>query len=182
VSARAHCDALDGPVVVEAKAALEKGDATPLLKWVRAQDEAEIRSAFAETLAVRKLSPQAKALADRSFFETLVRVHRAGEGFGFTGLKPAGRISPPNLKSDAALANNDIEPFLKMVLEHAGKGVRERFAKAAQARAKQGESVEAGRNYVSAYVEYTHYVEAMVMAVHGKSSHPAPAAAPAHGH
>ena len=33
--ARAHCDTLDGPVVTTAKAALEKGDVTPLLKWVR---------------------------------------------------------------------------------------------------------------------------------------------------
>jgi hypothetical protein len=31
--AGAHCDTLDGPVVMTAKAALEKGDVTPVLKW-----------------------------------------------------------------------------------------------------------------------------------------------------
>jgi len=30
----AHCDTLDGPVVTAAKAALEKGDVTGVLKWV----------------------------------------------------------------------------------------------------------------------------------------------------
>jgi hypothetical protein len=30
-SSSAHCDTMDGPVVTEAKAALEKGDVTPVL-------------------------------------------------------------------------------------------------------------------------------------------------------
>ena len=63
-SARAHCDTLDGPVVVAAKAALEKGDITPVLKWVRKEDEKEIRAQFDKTLAVRKQSKEAKELAD----------------------------------------------------------------------------------------------------------------------
>ena len=52
-NAFAHCDTLDGPVVQTAKMALEKGDVTPLLKWVQADDEKEIRAAFQKTLAVR---------------------------------------------------------------------------------------------------------------------------------
>jgi hypothetical protein len=31
----AHCDTMDGPVVVAAKAALQEGDVTPVLKWVK---------------------------------------------------------------------------------------------------------------------------------------------------
>ena len=84
----AHCDTLDGPVVLDAKAALEKGDVTPVLKWVKKDNEKEIRKVFSHTLAVRKLNPEARELADHYFFETLVRVHRAGEGAPFTGLKP----------------------------------------------------------------------------------------------
>jgi hypothetical protein len=37
----AHCDTLDGPVVATARAALDKGDVAPLLKWVRKDDEKE---------------------------------------------------------------------------------------------------------------------------------------------
>ena len=76
----AHCDALDGPVVKEAQLALEKGDVTPLLKWVTKEQENDIRNAFAQTLSVRTKGKDARELADRFFFETLVRVHRAGEG------------------------------------------------------------------------------------------------------
>jgi len=42
--AKAHCDPLDGPVVKDAKVALEKGDATPVLKWVKVEHEEEVRT------------------------------------------------------------------------------------------------------------------------------------------
>src|SRR5687768_5192543 len=79
-TASAHCDSLDGPVVKAAQQALASRDVRAVLIWVGAGDEAEIRSAFDQTLAVRELDPRARALADRYFFETVVRVHRAGEG------------------------------------------------------------------------------------------------------
>ena len=86
----AHCDSMDGPVVKAAEKALETGNINLVLMWVRPQDEPEIRAAFSKVLEVRQLSPDAQALADYWFFETLVRVHRQGEGEPFTGLKPAG--------------------------------------------------------------------------------------------
>jgi hypothetical protein len=93
--ALAHCDGLDGPVVKAAQRALDTRNSALVLIWVQGKDEPEIRTAFEQTLAVRELSPQAKELADRFSFETLVRVHRAGEGAPFTGLKPAGRDLGP---------------------------------------------------------------------------------------
>ncbi len=71
---------MDGPVVKAAQKALETGNVNLALIWVQKTDEAEIRKAFDQTVTVRKLSPEARALADRYFFETLVRLHRAGEG------------------------------------------------------------------------------------------------------
>jgi len=71
----AHCDTLEGPVVESARKALASGDITPLLKWVAADDEQMIRTAFQKTLEVRKLGTQARDLADMYFFETLVRIH-----------------------------------------------------------------------------------------------------------
>ncbi len=55
---------------------------TGLLKWVRKEDEKEIRTVFAASLAVRVKGKEARELAGRFLFETLVRVHRAGEGAG----------------------------------------------------------------------------------------------------
>jgi hypothetical protein len=94
----AHCDTMDGPVVLAAKTALDHKDVTPVLKWIKKNDEAEIKAAFAKTLAVRTKGPEARELADQFFFETFVRIHRAGEGAPFTGLKPAGTpLAPPPL-------------------------------------------------------------------------------------
>ena len=90
-AAWAHCDGLDGPVVQAARRALESGNANYVLVWVKPGAEAEIKQVFQQALAVRKLGPAAKDLADRHFFETVVLIHRQGEGAGFTGLKPAGR-------------------------------------------------------------------------------------------
>src|SRR5512140_3415200 len=94
----AHCDSVSGPVITTAQAALDKGDVTPILKWVSPEKENEIRAAFKETLKVRALSPEARNLADRYFFETLVRVHREGEGAAYTGIKPAGTAVEPGIE------------------------------------------------------------------------------------
>lgn len=84
----AHCDSVTGPVIMDARSALAKGLVTPALKWVPAEAEQEIRDAFAKTMAARSASPEAREVADRWFFETLVRVHRASEGAPYTGLSP----------------------------------------------------------------------------------------------
>ena len=92
--AQAHCDTLEGPVVQTARAALATGDITPVLKWVRTQDEEQIRLAFDKALSVRKKGDDVQELADLYFFETLVRIHRAGEGAPYTGLKSSDTIDP----------------------------------------------------------------------------------------
>jgi hypothetical protein len=167
-----HCDTLDGPVVADARQALEKGDPAPVLKWVRKEDETEIRDAFAKTLAVRGKGPEAKELADRWFFETLVRVHRAGEGASYTGLKPAGVVEPAVAAADKALEAGSVEDLAKEVAAAAEKGIRERFARAAAKKAHAGHTVEAGREFVEAYIEYVHYVELLHGDVTGAAHHP----------
>lgn len=157
---RAHCDTMDGPVAADARAALEKGDVAPVLKWVQADKEDEIRRAFQKTLVVRTKGPEAKELADMYFLETLVRVHRAGEGAPYTGLKPAGMPPEPGVaESDEALKTGDADPLVKAATEAVAEGIRHRFAKAAEAGKHAGASVEAGRQFVAAYVEFVHYVE-----------------------
>ena len=158
-SAAAHCDSLDGPVVRDARAALEKRDPTPVLKWVTAENESEIRDAFAKTLAVRNLGNDARLLADRYFFETLVRVHRAGEGEPFTGLKPAGRIDPGISAADASLEAGSAERLAKQLAQAIEADISKRFDVALERKKHSGESVAAGRANVAAYVEYVHFVE-----------------------
>jgi len=158
--ASAHCDGMDGPVVKAAQKALLSGDVNYVLVWVQKADEGEIREAFEKTATVRKLSPEAKELADRFFFETLVRVHRAGEGAPYTGLKPAGRdLGPAIPAADRAIETGSVAPLETLLTEAVVSGIRTRFEQVRDARAQAGKDVEAGRLYVRAYVTFIHYVE-----------------------
>jgi hypothetical protein len=159
-AAQAHCDGLDGPVVKAAEKALETGNVNLILIWVQKKDEKEIKEIFQKALAVRKLTPQAKELADLYFFETLVRVHRAGEGAPYTGLKPAGRdLGPAIPATDKALDSGTLEPLLHLLTEAMQTGVREQFKQVMAKKNFDKDDVSAGREYVKGYVEFVHYVE-----------------------
>ncbi len=167
-----HCDTMDGPVVLAAKTALEHKDVTPVLKWVKQNDEAQIKAAFARTLAVRTKGQEARELADQFFFETLVRVHRAGEGAPFTGLKPAGTsLGPAIQEADKALTSGSVDTLLKLVTDEAAAGIRRRFAETQEKQAHAEHNLEAGREFVAAYVEYVHYVEGLHQAVQAATPH-----------
>ena len=173
-TALAHCDALDGPVVVDARAAIEKKDLTPVLKWIGPADEREVRGVFAKTLAVRALSPEAKELADRSFYETVVRLHRAKEGEPYTGLKPAGTDPGPAVRAvDRALEEGSSDALVRLMSDRAAKGIREQFARVLEARRHAGESVEAGRVYTKAYAEFAHSMEELHRAAGAGAEAPA---------
>lgn len=74
-----HCDSLDGPVVAAARHALAAGDVDVVLPYVPADGEDEVRAAFGRVLPLHTAGGEAAAVAQRWFFETVVRVHRAGE-------------------------------------------------------------------------------------------------------
>lgn len=159
-TAFAHCDGLDGPVVKAAQQALTTGNVNLVLIWVQKQDEGEIKSVFQKTLAVRKLSPQAKELADMYFFETLVRLHRASEGAPYTGLKPAGRdLGPAIPAADKAVESGSVKPLLKILTDALGDGVRDRFKEVSSKKKFKQEDLEAGRQYVNSYTAFVEYVE-----------------------
>lgn len=160
LQASAHCDALDGPVVEDARVALDRGDVTGVLKWVEREQEREIRDAFQQALAVRTAGDKAKALADRYFFETLVRVHRAGEGEGFTGLKPAQSVDAGIRDADEALRSGSATALASRLSDEIREGIEQRFAKVRERSKLAESSVPSGRQYVEAYVDYIHYVEA----------------------
>jgi hypothetical protein len=160
--ALAHCDGMDGPVVKAANRALESGEVRLALPWVQPGAEREVREAFEKTMTVRGLSPQAKDLADRYFFETLVRLHRAGEGEPFTGLKPAGRdLGPAIPAADKAIETASATEVLQLLVATTRTGVERRLAGAIKARqaAAGSDDVELARRSVRAYVSFVHYVE-----------------------
>lgn len=175
-----HCDTMDGPVVSAAKAALTTGNANLALVWVQPKDEDEVKRAFRETLEVRKLGSQARALADRNFFETLVRVHRAGEGAPYTGLKAAGTpVDPLVSAADRAVASGKADALLETLVHEVEAVVRARFGEVVRTKRYAPNDLAAGRRHVAAYVRFVHTVEGIggaARAAHPAEGHDAPPA------
>lgn len=170
--ASAHCDGEDGPVIKSAQQALDSGNVNRVLIWVQPGDEAQIKGAFNKALEVRQLNPSAKELADHYFYETLVRVHRAGEGAPYTGIQPAGRdLGPAVVAGDNALVTGSVEPLAKLLTQAVHKSVGGQFKDVIAKQNYKADDVAAGQEYVNAYVKYIHSVERIYAA----------AAQPAHG-
>lgn len=183
-AARAHCDGLDGPVVSAARAALDSGDVVRVLIWVQPADEDAVRRAYAAALRVRQLGPDAQSLADMAFFETVVRLHRAGEGASYTGLAPAGRdLGPAIPAADRALASGNVDEVTALLTHEMQRGMAEQFARVEAAKHYAPNDVSAGRRFVAAYVQYIHYVERLYEAAHTAAvGHYAEGARDVHAH
>ncbi|MGR2738787.1 DUF6448 family protein [Billgrantia sp. Q4P2] len=169
--ALAHCDALDGPVISEARIALNSGDVTPVLKWVPAVDEARISSTFEKVLEVRQNGGSARELADQQFFAELVEIHRASEDAPFTGIKPAGAIDPAVQLADKALDEGEIDTFLARIVEKFEQNARSAFEATLAAKQQAGNDPERGREFVDHYVNYVHYLEDVHKVIAGNSGH-----------
>jgi hypothetical protein len=163
-----HCDSLDGPVVSAARRALDANDADLVVPYVDADGEAEVREAFDRTVKVRALGPEAQELADRWFFETVVRVHRAGEGASFTGLKPSGLdVGPVIPVAERALEDGIASELEAILSEEVRHQVHARLDHAMALKAHAGEGVPEARAYVDAMLGlevWAHHVHQQVLA------------------
>lgn len=163
-----HCDSMDGPVVTAARQALEAADVDMVLPFVHADGEAEVRAAFATVLPVRGLSPGAREVADRLFFETVVRVHRAGEGAPYTGLKPAGlSVGPAIPLAEHAVETgspDEVISFLSAVLRDE---VERRLESVNALKAAKDRSTGDARNFVEAMLDFEVYSNHVFRAMSG---------------
>ena len=157
----AHCDSFDGPVIKEAMEALASNDVNLVSKWIDKADEPEIKALFKKTYELKNGDKEIYAIVEKHFLETLVRLHRATEGVGYDGLKPAGSASPIVVMADNAIETKSVDDLLSKFTAHIEKAVREKFDKVEELTLVKNESVEKGRAYVAAYVDYTHTLEEM---------------------
>jgi hypothetical protein len=168
--------------VAAARKALDTGNVNLVLVWVQKNDEAELRNAFQRARNVRKAGGEAKDLADMYFFETLVRVHRAGEGAAYTGLRPAGTIEPPVAAADRAIETGKLQGLAKVIFDRTEKGLHGHFDQVMAKKKYNPNDVEAGRAYSSAYVEFVHYAERLYDAAETMAPEHVQKAAPVHAH
>lgn len=168
----AHCDSYDGPVIKDAKEALASNNVNPVLKWVSAADESVITALFKKTYSLKNGDKETYNIVEQHFLETLVRLHRATEGVGYTGLKPVGSASPIVVMADASIDNHNVDKLLTDFTAHIQKVVREKYNKVEKLSLVKNESLEKGRAYVEAYVDYTHTLEGMhAYLEHGAAAH-----------
>lgn len=171
VSGFAHCDSYDGPVIKDALTALDNNNVALVLKWIEPQQEQEVIALFNKTYKLKDGDIEIYTIVEKHFLETLVRLHRETEGAPFTGLKPAGSMTPLVAMADRSIEINSMEEVAKNVTTHLEQVLRERYAKVMELNKTKNNSVEEGRAYVHAYVEYTHTLEALEHVLHGDFAH-----------
>lgn len=166
-------DDISGQITRAAERALEIGDVRPALVWVGQEDEDEVREAFAEVGTVRKLGIPARQLADRYFIETLLRLYLRRLGLAYTGMEDIQEPGQVFLAANEALEKGSVNALAAEVSELVEQGVRARFDKALIKKKHMDNSVEAGREYVDAYVDYIRYLEQIHLAASGVQKEPA---------
>jgi hypothetical protein len=160
-----HCDQMNGPLVMDAKKAIEQDNVNIVLKWVPAANETEIKDAFNQMMKVRDLSPEAKALSEKYFFETIVRIHRAGEGVAFRGVKPEGTLIDERvLAADKSIESGNLHPLERLVQKKDLPELTKRFNKVMSLKNFDVNNVEAGREYIEAYVLFFKFAEGEIEA------------------
>jgi hypothetical protein len=146
-----HCDTMDGPVVKAAARALEESEAALVLPYVPREGEDEVREAFTKTVELRSKGDEARDLADRYFFETVVRIHRAGEGEPFTGLKPAGLDHGPVIPSaERAIETGSAEELVSVLCDVVKQSATDQLRTVMRLKGEADGDIEANRKYVSA--------------------------------
>jgi hypothetical protein len=161
-----HCDTRDGPVVLACRQALETGNVNYALIWVPADAGPELAAAFERTMRVRTAGGEARDLADDWFFETAVRLHRAGEGEPFTGLKPSGLDEGPVVpKAERAIETGDPSEVIGFVGTAVEDDLRRRFEAVMRAREYDPDDVAAGRAFVQAFLGFVVYAHHLYQSV-----------------
>ncbi|MCP3967182.1 MAG: hypothetical protein GY718_12650 [Lentisphaerae bacterium] len=155
----AHCNTENGPVLLDAKLALKNNDVTPVLKWIPENKEKEIIKAFSETVKVSELSPEAKDLATKYFFNAVVRIHLESEGKNFTGIKPDNVVPPIIKNADNAISGKgDIDKIISSLQTDIRNGIKNKYDAVRKAYKTKDSNVKNGREYVKAYVSYIHCI------------------------
>jgi hypothetical protein len=170
-SSQAHCDRVNGPVAIAAKHALEAGDVSKALIWVTDKQAEELKAKFSKSLSVYNSDEESRQLAERYFMETTVRLHREAEGMPYTGLKPVQPNSKDIQAAEEALVSGNVSAVTDLLTTEIRSKISKLHQHAKQAKEKQGQSVEAGRQWVDAYVKYIVYIHSLYQKIQAGPAH-----------
>jgi hypothetical protein len=163
-----HCDALDGPVVKAVREGLDAQDVRVILPYVPAEGEAEITAAFDRVVPIRAAGGTAAELAERWLFETVVRVHRAGEGAPYTGLKPAGLGEGPVIPvAERAIATGSPDELIATLHALVAEQAKHRLDEVLALKQQEDGTVAAARDYVHAMLGLQVWAHKVYLALTG---------------
>jgi hypothetical protein len=146
------------------------------LAYAPAAAEEEIRAAFEKSRKVRDVNADVRVLADQAFMETVIRLHRAGEGAAYTGLKPAGGDYGPVIPAaEHAVETGDLSKLRAALNEEIEHALLERLAhvralQKAPLEPKTSAEVPHARERVSAELGFVTFAETIRQAVHGRGA------------
>jgi hypothetical protein len=162
-----HCDSLDGPVVTAARDAFVAGDVDLILPYVPADAEAEIREAFTRVLPLHTADGPGADVARQWFYETVVRVHRAGEHAAYTGLKPAGLdVGPVIPLAEKATETGDVEEVYRLLAADLHTELTRRLDQVIRLATGKDASLPAARAHVHAMLGFQVYANHVHRALH----------------
>ncbi len=167
-----HCDTRDGPVVKAAKKALETGNLNYILIWIPPESEKELRGVFEKTLRARKSGKDAQDVADDWFFETAIRLHRAGEGAPYTGMKPAGLSEGPVVpRAEKAIETGDPKATIDFIQKTVEDDLLHRFHHVMEKKKYAVDDVATGREFIEGFINWVVYSHHLYMYVKGGGDH-----------
>jgi len=80
-------------------------------------------------------------------------------------------VDPAVALADKALKSGSVDKLVDVLTKAMANGIRERFQHASETQEHAEDSVAAGREFVEAYVLFTHYVEGLHAIVKGRARH-----------
>lgn len=166
-------DMTNGPVMGAAKMALDKGNVNYVLIWVPEESENKLKNLFEKTFCESRAGKDMEDIAINWYFETVKRLHRAGERRLYTCMNPDGsdeRSVVPKVKRAIETGEADeIIGFIPKTKEH---DFRHRLHHLIEKKNYDVNNVAAGREYVAEFIDFIIYLHHFCTSSSGESGHP----------
>ncbi len=156
-----YADPREDPVVDAAREALRTGDFSPIAIWVEPAQEPSLQAAFRYAIQVRALGAEGRALADRYFLETAVRLHEESARELVCVAPAAGAAFA---RSERVLAATDERALVDLVVAQVREELGKRVREIESSRPRRRGDITGGRAYVARYRELVRYVAAVYAA------------------
>jgi len=110
-----------------------------------------VREALHKVERARKDGARVREIADRYFFETVARIHPAGEGAPHSGLKPAGLdVGPVIPVAEKAIEPGSADQLVELLSGNLSEQLRHGLHRVMHFKEHAGHGLGAAREYVEA--------------------------------